>query len=110
MVIRVGLLGCGHVGSALVPELLQHGHSVIGLARSDAAAARLTGWGAEVVRGDLDDIGGLRTAARAADGVVADAGYECLGIAPLEGAEAPRWFSVHRRSAEESGRRGSSPC
>ena len=60
----------GHVGSALVPELLQHGHSVVGLARSDAAAARLTDWGADVVRGDLDDLDGLYAAARAADGVV----------------------------------------
>lgn len=60
----------GHIGSALIPELLQHGHSVLGLARSDAAAARLTGWGAEVVRGTLDDLDGLRTAAQAADGVV----------------------------------------
>jgi nucleoside-diphosphate-sugar epimerase len=69
--MRVFITGAsGHVGSALVPELLQHGHSVIGLARSDAAAARLTGWGAEVVRGDLDDVDGLHSAARAADGVV----------------------------------------
>jgi nucleoside-diphosphate-sugar epimerase len=60
----------GHVGSALVPELLRHGHTVTGLARSDDAAARLTGWGAEVVRGDLDDTDGLRAAAQAADGVV----------------------------------------
>jgi nucleoside-diphosphate-sugar epimerase len=69
--MRVFITGAsGHVGSALVPELLQHGHSVVGLARSDAAAARLTGWGAEVVRGDLDDLDGLHAAARAADGVV----------------------------------------
>ena len=60
----------GHVGSALVPELLRHGHSVAGLARSDDAAARLTGWGADVVRGDLDDADVLRAAARNADGVV----------------------------------------
>jgi nucleoside-diphosphate-sugar epimerase len=60
----------GHVGSALVPELLHHGHSVVGLARSDAAAARLTDWGADVLRGDLDDVGGLHAAAQRADGVV----------------------------------------
>jgi uncharacterized protein YbjT (DUF2867 family) len=54
----------GHVGSALVPELLQHGHTVVGLARSDAAAARLTGWGADVVRGDLDDLDGHPPARR----------------------------------------------
>jgi nucleoside-diphosphate-sugar epimerase len=60
----------GHVGSALVPELLSHGHAVTGLARSDASAARLTGWGAQVVRGDLDDLDALRAASTAADGVV----------------------------------------
>jgi nucleoside-diphosphate-sugar epimerase len=60
----------GHIGSALVPELLRHGHSVTGLARSEASAARLTEWGADVVRGDLDDLDGLRAAAEAADGVV----------------------------------------
>jgi nucleoside-diphosphate-sugar epimerase len=70
-VMRVFITGAsGHVGSALVPELLQHGHSVVGLARSDPAAARLTGWGADVVRGDLDDLDGLYAAASAADGVV----------------------------------------
>lgn len=69
--MRVFITGAsGHVGSALVPELRRHGHSVVGLARSDAAAARLTSWGAEVVRGDLDDLEGLHAAARAADGVV----------------------------------------
>jgi len=69
--MRVFITGAsGHVGSALVPELLQHGHSVVGLARSDAAAVRLTQWGADIVRGDLDDLDGLRAAAEAADGVV----------------------------------------
>lgn len=60
----------GHIGSALVPELLQNGHSVAGLARSDASAAALEQAGAEVVRGDLDDLDGLRAAAAAADGVI----------------------------------------
>jgi nucleoside-diphosphate-sugar epimerase len=69
--MRVFITGAsGHVGSALVPELLQYGHSVVGLARSDASAARLTEWGAEFVRGDLDDLDGLRAAAGSADGVI----------------------------------------
>lgn len=69
--MRVFITGAsGHVGSALVPELLQNGHSVAGLARSDESAARLTEWGADVVRGDLDDLDGLRAAAGASDGVV----------------------------------------
>lgn len=60
----------GHVGSALVPELLQAGHDVVGLARSDASAARLTDWGAVVQRGDLDDLDGLRKGAAEADAVI----------------------------------------
>lgn len=69
--MRVFITGAtGHLGSALVPELLQHDHAVVGLARSDASAARLAEWGADVVRGDLDDLDTLRSTAQAADGVV----------------------------------------
>ncbi|MET9271587.1 SDR family oxidoreductase [Kribbella sp. NPDC003557] len=69
--MRIFVTGAsGHVGSALVPELLHNGHQVLGLARSDESAKRLTDRGAEVVRGDLDDLDRLSTAAAAADGVV----------------------------------------
>lgn len=69
--MRVFITGAsGHVGSALIPELLQNGHAVVGLARSDASAAALERAGAEVRRGDLDDLDGLRAAAADADGVV----------------------------------------
>lgn len=69
--MRVFVTGAsGHVGSALVPELLSAGHEVVGLARSDASAATLTERGAQVRRGDLDDLDGLREAAAEADGVV----------------------------------------
>lgn len=60
----------GHIASAVIPELLSHGHSVVGLARSDTAAAAVEKLGAQVRRGDLDDLDGLREAAGTADGVI----------------------------------------
>lgn len=69
--MRVFVTGAsGHVGSAVIPELLRAGHQVVGLARSEASAAALTGLGAGVRRGDLDDLDALREAASAADGVI----------------------------------------
>ncbi len=60
----------GHIGSAVVPDLLAAGHTVVGLARSDASAAALTAAGVEVRRGSLDDLDGLRATATDADGVI----------------------------------------
>lgn len=69
--MRVFVTGAsGHVASALIPELLDAGHEVVGLARSEASAATVSALGAEVRRGDLDDLDGLREAAADADGVV----------------------------------------
>jgi nucleoside-diphosphate-sugar epimerase len=60
----------GWIGSASVKELVSAGHHVLGLARSDASAARIAGLGAEPVRGSLDDPASLRAAAALAEGVV----------------------------------------
>jgi nucleoside-diphosphate-sugar epimerase len=69
--MRVFVTGAsGHIGSAVVPELLQAGHQVVGLARSDSSAKSLADAGAEVRRGDLDDLDGLAEAAGAAGGVI----------------------------------------
>ena len=69
--MRVFVTGAsGWIGSGLVPDLIAAGHDVIGLARSDDAAAAVAALGAKVHRGSLDDLDGLRTAAESADGVV----------------------------------------
>src|SRR3954468_23304127 len=60
----------GWIGSAVVPELLAAGHSVVGLARSEESAAALVAAGAKAHRGSLDDVGSLRAGAAGADGVV----------------------------------------
>ena len=69
--MRVFVTGAsGHIGSAVVAELLGARHEVVGLARSEKSAERIRAAGAEAVRGDLDDLEGLRGLAKAADGVI----------------------------------------
>lgn len=69
--MRVFLTGAtGFIGAHLVPELIRAGHQVVGLSRSDAGAAALARAGAQVVRGDVNDLVGLQKAAAAADGII----------------------------------------
>src|SRR5262249_9566654 len=69
--MRVFVTGAsGHIGSAVVPQLLEARHQGLGVARSDSSAAALTAAGAGVWRGDLDDLDGLVAAAGDADGVI----------------------------------------
>lgn len=79
--------GSGHIGSAVVPELIGAGHEVVALARSDQSAASLEAAGATVQRGSLAELDAIAAAAAAADGVVHLAfDHQAMRSGDMEGA------------------------
>ena len=69
--MRIFMTGApGFIGSALIPQLLQAGHQVLGLTRSEAGAETLRALGAEVKYGNIADLDSLRDGTAQSDGVI----------------------------------------
>ncbi|CAM5607623.1 SDR family oxidoreductase [Streptomyces griseorubiginosus] len=82
--MRVFVTGAtGFIGTPLVKDLLDNGHEVLGMARTDDGAAKLAAAGAAVHRGSLADLDSLRKGAAQADGVIHLAYLHGMGHMPF---------------------------
>jgi nucleoside-diphosphate-sugar epimerase len=95
--MRVFVTGAsGHIASAVIPELVRHGHDVLGLARSKTSTAAVEALGADVVQGDLDDLEVLKAAAARSEGVIHLAfKHEAMRTGDFMGAVGSDLAAIH---------------